>query len=111
MRLTKEEFEAISKELCEVADKVPVDWGAKQNHLYDSELRDYCNIFEIRSLSELDKYLSLSPFDEHRKQYHRCRWYRTACSWCDEYLFYCNDGVTPNPNEKAKEWDLQLVME
>ena len=83
--MTQAEFEVLSNDLRTVAPKIPLNWGRVQNNVYDSELKRVCNIFNVKTLNELEGYIAL--FDEAHKSYYRRRWYILRCADCDEYLF------------------------
>ncbi len=105
-KMEKTEFEILSSDLRRVAPQIPLKWGHIQNNRYDSELKRYCNIFDVRTLDELESCISL--FDADHKNYYRRRWYLLRCADCDEYLFYKNPGVEHNPERLDKEWDIRI---
>lgn len=104
--MTQAEFEVLSNDLRTVAPKIPLNWGRVQNNVYDNELKRVCNIFNVKTLNELEGYIA--RFDEAHKSYYRRRWYILRCADCDEYLFYCNDNVEHNPDRFDKEWDIRI---
>lgn len=103
------EFDSMSQELRTAVTRIPLRWGHIQNNRYDNELKKVCNIFNIKSLEDLEHHIV--RFDEEHKEYYRRRWYLLKCSECDEYLFYCNDNVEHNPNRYDKKWDICINNE
>ena len=104
--MTQNEFDVLSNSLRTVAKEIPVNWGYIQNDTYDNELKKNCNIFDIKSLCELNKYIS--NFDNDHQLYYKRRWYLLRCADCDEFLFYKNDNTEHNPNKFDKKWDIKI---
>lgn len=104
--MTGSQFQNLSADLRAVAPQIPLNWGHIQNNAYDYELKRYCNIFDVMSLSELNQ--SISHFDADHQTYYKRRWYLLRCADCDEYLFYKNDNVEHNPVRYDKEWDIRI---
>lgn len=104
--MTSAQFKNLSAELRMVAPQIPLNWGHIQNNKYDNELAQYCNIFDVMSLEELNE--SITQFDTVHQTYYKRRWYLLRCADCDEYLFYKNDNVEHNPNRFDKEWDIRI---
>ena len=100
--MTSREFDILSNDLRSLAVNIPLHWGAVQNDLTD----DRIDMFAIDSYSELERQISRLP--EEKKDYLRRRWYLWKCSQCDEYLFYVNDNVEPNPNPCDKTYDVRI---
>ena len=104
--MTEDQFKILSSDLRTIAPKIPLNWGHIQNNSYDYELKRVCNIFAVMSLNELEGHIA--RFDDDHKDYYRRRWYLLRCADCDEYLFYCNNGVEHNPDRFDKEWDIRI---
>lgn len=98
--MTESEFKKLSNELRSCVNNIPKHWGAVQNDKFDSDL----NVFEIYSFEELERMIANLP--TKRQMYNRRRWFIRMCSKCDEYLFYVNKNVTPNPNTRSKKYDI-----
>lgn len=104
--MTQNEFDILSKDLRTVASEIPLNWGHIQNNTYDNELKKFCNIFNIKTLSELNRYIS--QFDNDHQVYYKRRWYLLRCADCDEFLFYKNDNTEHNPDRFDKKWDIKI---
>lgn len=104
--MTGSQFQTLSADLRKVAPQIPLKCGHIQNNTYDNELKVYCDIFEVMSLSDLCSYIS--HFDENHQTYYKRRWYLLRCADCDEYLFYKNKNVEHNPIRFDKEWDIEI---
>ncbi len=104
--MTQNEFDILSKDLRTVASEIPLNWGHIQNNTYDNELKKVCNIFNIKTLSELNRYIS--QFDNDHQVYYKRRWYLLRCADCDEFLFYKNDNTEHNPDRFDKKWDIKI---
>lgn len=100
--MDKYEFQTISKDLQDLRNKIPLNWGAIQNNREDDKIK----MFSISSYEELEE--KLSTLSEYSKSYLRRRWYLWKCSQCDEYLFYVNSNVMQNPDRYDKEWDVKI---
>lgn len=96
------QYERLANDLRELAIDIPLHWGEVQNDQADGKL----NMFAIETFAELKA--AISKMTENDKDYWKRRWYIWRCSQCDEYLFYCNDNVEPNPNKKDKSWDVKI---
>ena len=104
--MTGLQFKSLSADLRAIAHQIPTNWGRFQNNWYDNELKKVCNIFNVMSLAELNRYIS--DFNEVQRTYYKRRWYLLRCADCDEYLFYKNDNVEHNPVRYDKEWDIKI---
>lgn len=104
--MTQNEFDVLSNDLRTVAREIPLNWGHIQNNIYDNELKKVCNIFNIKTLSELNRYIS--QFDNDHQVYYKHRWYLLRCADCDEFLFYKNDNTEHNPDRFDKKWDIKI---
>lgn len=106
MDLTQTQFDIISSDLRTIAQRIPLQWGHVQNNRYDNELKRVCNIFEVASLADLERFIS--GFDSDHQQYYLRRWFVLRCADCDEFLFYRNEGVEHNPDPYDKKWDIRI---
>ena len=100
------QFAYMSQYLRRIAKSIPNKWGRIQNDSDDNRLKTVCNIHQVMSLEELEG--AITRFNDDLKNYYRRRWFIARCADCDEYLFYCNPGVEPNPEQRAKEWDIEI---
>ena len=105
LKMTVQEFEKLSNELRLLADNIPLQWGRVQNNKTDDKI----DMFQINSYDKLEQ--EIAYLDEDSKNYLRRRWYLWKCSECDEYLFYCNEGVEKNPNKFDKSYDVKIANE
>lgn len=101
--ITEQEFKKLSADLRKLAVKIPLHWGAVQNNRFDGYMSEN-QFFNIKRYEELER--TVASFPDNIKAYFRRRWYILECSKCDEYLFYVNHGVTPNPNPRDKSYDI-----
>lgn len=101
--ITEVEFKKLSTDLRKLAVNIPLHWGAIQNNRMDGFMTE-SQFFSIRSYEELES--TIASFPDNIKAYFRRRWYILECSKCDEYLFYKNKGVSPNPNPRDKSYDI-----
>ena len=69
MDLTQAQFDLLSSDLRTIAQRIPLKWGHVQNNIYDNELKRVCNIFEVASLADLERFIS--GFDSDHQQYYR----------------------------------------
>lgn len=106
MDINEAQFLLLSQGLRQVAEDIPLTWGAVQNRRYDNMLKRVCNIFDVMSLPELEQYISC--FSDNLQQYYKRRWYSVRLADCDEYLFYRHSNVEHNPDQFDKEWDIQI---
>ena len=106
MDINEAQFNLLSQGLRQVAEDIPLTWGAVQNRRYDNMLKRVCNIFDVMSLQELEQYIS--GFSDNLQQYYKRRWYSVRLADCDEYLFYRHSNVEHNPDQFDKEWDIRI---
>ena len=100
--MTKQEYERLSIDLQELARIVPLNWGTIQNDRTDRQI----NMFQIDSFAELER--QTANLSEDSKNYFRRRWFLWKCAQCEEYLFYVNENVTPNPNARDQDYDIEF---
>lgn len=74
-------FEKIAADLRTLASRIPLNWGAVQNNLYDHLV----DMFGCETFESLEK--AISGFGDTIKQYFRRIWYMWKCAQCDEHLF------------------------
>lgn len=96
------EFNQLSKELQDLSQRIPLNWGMIQNDITDKQI----NIFKINDIVTLeDKIKELSEKD---RNYFRRRWFLWQCARVDEYLFYRLPSVIANPSSKDQAWDIEF---
>lgn len=106
MDINEAQFLLLSQGLSQVAEDIPAKWGRVQNDQDDDALKPFCDIYTVMSLQELERHIA--GFGPKRQQYYKRRWYSVRLADCDEYLFYRHPGVEHNPEQRSKEWDIQI---
>lgn len=100
--MNQTQYDSLSQDLQNLARIIPLNWGAIQNDSTDRNI----NMFQIHSFNELE--IAINNLTEDQKNYFRRRWFLWKCAQCDEYLFYCNNNVTPNPNPRDQSYDIEF---
>lgn len=100
--MDSQEYEKLAKDLQDLARIIPLRWGNIQNDRIDRKI----NMFNIHSFSELEN--AINHLEEFSKTYYRRRWFLWKCAQCDEYLFYRNNNVKPNPNPRDQSYDIEF---
>ena len=100
--MTHQEYIQLSSDLQQLVKIIPLRWGAFQNDRTDYKI----NMFQIHSFAALE--IQIQDLSEEEKNYFRRRWFLWKCAQCDEYIFCTNHNVTPNPNPKSQEYDIEF---
>lgn len=100
--MTHPEYIQLSSDLQQLLKTIPLHWGEIQNDGMDCKIK----MFQIHSFAELETRIQSLP--EEDKNYFRRRWFLWKCAQCDEYLFCANSNVTPNPNSKDQDYDIEF---
>jgi hypothetical protein len=100
--MTHQEYLQLSADLQQLLKTIPLHWGAIQNDGMDCKIK----MFQINSFAELE--IRIQDLPEEDKNYFRRRWFLWKCAQCDEYLFGLNHNVTPNPNPKGQDYDIEF---
>ena len=105
--MTQQEFDILSKHLQSIVEDVPLKWGKIQNDGYDNRFKkEGRDIFAINNYDQLLE--SVKDYPKELRDYYCHRWFLLQCSRCEEFLFYKNENVIPNPQTKSKSWDIRI---
>lgn len=100
--MTNQEYNQLSSDLQQLVKIIPLYWGAIQNDGTDYKV----DMFQINSFPELE--IRIKDLSINDKNYFRRRWFLWKCAQCDEYLFYINNNVLPNPNSRDQAYDIEF---
>ena len=100
--MTNQEYLQLSSDLQQLVKIIPLYWGAIQNDGTDHKV----DMFQINSFPELE--IRIKDLSIDHKNYFRRRWFLWKCAQCDEYIFCMNHNVTPNPNAKSQDYDIEF---
>ena len=100
--MNSQEYKKLSKDLQNLSRIIPLNWGSIQSDRIDRNI----NMFNIHSYIGLEN--AINHLNELQKNYFRRRWFLWKCAQCDEYLFYNNNNVKPNPNPKDQSYDIEF---
>ena len=100
--MNSQEHKKLSKDLQNLIRIIPLEWGSIQSDRIDRNI----NMFNIHSYIGLEN--AIKHLNELQKNYFRRRWFLWKCAQCDEYLFYSNNNVKPNPNRKDQSYDIEF---
>ncbi len=100
--MTYPEYLQLSSDLQQLVKKIPLHWGAIQNDGTDQQV----DMFKINSFAALE--IAIQNLSDDDQNYFRRRWFLWKCAQCDEYIFCSNTNVTPNPNPRSQEYDIEF---
>jgi DNA-binding transcriptional regulator/RsmH inhibitor MraZ len=100
--MTHSEYLQLSSDLQQLVKKIPLHWGSIQNDGTDQKV----NMFKINSFEDLE--IQIQNLSNDDQNYFRRRWFLWKCAQCDEYIFCQNNNVTPNPNSKSQDYDIEF---